>query len=535
MWILYAGGNPQWTILRHNGPYFVEPYQVKNLKVIYNGNELKVDDLTEEKLFNFVKYLETDYINNSTFKRNFWKSIRKSFPDKVTLDELDLTQFIRQYNKEKNEKLAKTKEEKEEIKQLNDEKEASYKIVRIDGAEQKVGNFKIEPPGIFLGRGTHPKIGMWKSRINPEDVTLNLDKDAPIPKPNIKGSKGWKKIIHQRDAIWLATWKDEVTGKNKYVFPSVESLFKAKSDQEKFDLAKKLKSKVGTIRKTYQEDLEHEDIKTRQLATALYFIDNLALRVGGKKDTKEQADTVGVTSLRVEHLTLNDNNIIRLDFLGKDSIRFCKLIPVDTQVYKNLQEFILDKNKKDDLFDKITSSYINDYLKSFMNNLTAKVWRTFKASSTFQKEINKIDLDKFKSQNDNDRLNYLLSMFNQANTQVALLCNHQKGVSKTFNEQINKIKDRIKELKKKKKKYQEKKKKDLVQKVTSKLELLKTKVQTKEKMKNVSLGTSKTNYIDPRIIISFAKKFKIPTDKIFTTTLLKRFEWALDVDETYQF
>lgn len=535
MWILYAGGKPQWSILRHNGPYFPEPYQVRNLKVKYNGSELNVDDLTEEKLFNYVKYLDTDYINNSTFKKNFWKSIKKSFPENISLDDLDLSQFINQYNKEKDERLSKTKEEKEKIKELNDEKEASYKIVRIDGAEQKVGNFKIEPPGIFLGRGSHPKIGMWKPRINPEDVTLNLDKDAPIPKPNIEGSKGWNKIVHQRDAIWLATWKDEVTGKNKYVFPSVESFFKAKSDQEKFDLARKLKNKVATIRNTYQEDLQNEDIKKRQLATALYFIDNLALRVGGKKDTKEQADTVGVTSLRVEHITLNDNNVIRLDFLGKDSIRFCKLIPVESQVYKNLQEFILDKNKKEDLFDKITSSTLNEYLKDFMPKLTAKVWRTFKASSTFQKEINKIDLDKFKSQNDSDRLNYLISMFNQANTQVALLCNHQKGVSKTFDEQINKMKDRIKDLKKKKKKYQDNKKKDLVEKINSKIELLKTKIQTKEKMKNVSLGTSKTNYIDPRIIIAFAKKFEIPLEKIFTSALLKRFDWALEVDKNYKF
>ena len=64
-----------------------------------------------------------------------------------------------------------------------------------------------------------------------------------------------------------------------------------------------------------------ENPKNRQLATALYFIDNLALRVGGSKDTKEEADTVGVTSLRVEHIENLDNNQIKLDFLGKDSVR----------------------------------------------------------------------------------------------------------------------------------------------------------------------------------------------------------------------
>ena len=54
-------------------------------------------------------------------------------------------------------------------------------------------------------------------------------------------------------------------------------------------------------------------------------------------------------------------------------------------------------------------------------------------------------------------------------------------------------------------------------------------------MKNVSLGTSKNNYIDPRIIFSFIKKFDIPPLKLFTEKLLKRFEWANKVDKEYHF
>ena len=38
-------------------------------------------------------------------------------------------------------------------------------------------------------------------------------------------------------------------------------------------------------------------------ATALYFIDKLALRAGNEKDTDETADTVGCCSLRVEHIS----------------------------------------------------------------------------------------------------------------------------------------------------------------------------------------------------------------------------------------
>ena len=54
-------------------------------------------------------------------------------------------------------------------------------------------------------------------------------------------------------------------------------------------------------------------------------------------------------------------------------------------------------------------------------------------------------------------------------------------------------------------------------------------------MKNVSLGTSKNNYIDPRIIFAFIKKFEIPPERIFTESLLKRFEWASIVDKDFRF
>ena len=54
-------------------------------------------------------------------------------------------------------------------------------------------------------------------------------------------------------------------------------------------------------------------------------------------------------------------------------------------------------------------------------------------------------------------------------------------------------------------------------------------------MKNVSLSTSKNNYIDPRIIMAFIKKFDIPIEKIFSKTLITRFQWAFNVNEDYKF
>ena len=533
--LIGAGSKTQWTVLKHNGPMFPPEYEPHKIPVLINGKEIILPIQAEEYATMFARYLGSDYMNSNTFKKNFWKDFKPTLENiqVSSLDEINFTPIKKYLDKEKEKKSEITKEQKNILKEKQQEIEEPYKNCIIDGGQQKVGNFKIEPPGIFIGRGSHPKLGKIKKRIKPEDVSINLDKDAIIPKPNVSGK--WGDIIHDRNVIWLATWKEQITEKNKYIFTSLDSFFKSKSDEDKFDLARQLKRKANSIREKYELDFISDDLKIRQLATALYFIDILALRVGGKKDSKEEADTVGVTSLRVEHITLHEDNIIKLDFLGKDSVRFCKKTHVLSNVYKNIEDFIKDKNKKDELFNLINSSSMNEYLNSFMNGLTAKVWRTYNASLVFQKEIDKIKDDKISKMETDERLNYLISMFNLANTTVALLCNHQKAVNKDSGVLIDKLDNKIKELRKKKAKYKEKKNTTKANKLEIKIKLYRLKKDTKLKMKNVSLSTSKNNYIDPRIIFAFINKFNIPVEKLFTQQLIDRFKWASNVDKDYRF
>lgn len=58
----------------------------------------------------------------------------------------------------------------------NDEIQKEYGFCLMDGHKEKIGNFKIEPPGLFRGRGDHPKQGMLKRRTQPEDVIINCSK-----------------------------------------------------------------------------------------------------------------------------------------------------------------------------------------------------------------------------------------------------------------------------------------------------------------------------------------------------------------------
>lgn len=70
----------------------------------------------------------------------------------------------------------------------------------------QVGNFRVEPPGLFRGRGEHPKMGKLKKRVYPGDITINIGKGEAIPEHPFPGQK-WREIRHDNTVTWLAYWK----------------------------------------------------------------------------------------------------------------------------------------------------------------------------------------------------------------------------------------------------------------------------------------------------------------------------------------
>jgi DNA topoisomerase-1 len=509
-----------WTTLIHNGVYFPPLYVPvpSSVKILYESKPVSLTPEQEEPAYLYAKYIGTEYIQNKKFNKNFFKDWKKILG--VThiikdFEKVDFSQFHDHILKLREQKQNLTKEEKVKIKEAKDQLMESYKNCIVDGVKQPVGNYIVEPPDIFKGRGDHPKNGMLKKRIRPEDITINLSKDAPIPKPNVPGN--WGNIIHERSVIWLASWKEDVTGKMKYVFLGQESEQRMSKDQDKFDLSRKLKKKRKEIRNKYISDLNSSDLKTRQIASAVYLIDRLALRVGNEKG-EDQADTVGVTSLKINNVSIDETCKLELDFLGKDSIRYHNKINIDSQMCKNIREFMQNKSPEDELFDLVNSNILNNYLTSLMKNLTAKVFRTFNSSYLFSKELSKINEKLLPEQK--------ITLYNKANKEVACLCNHKKKVSKNFKEQLSKMDTRIKELSAKPNKT--KKQKD-------QLKLLKEKKKLKKDLRDLSLGTSKINYIDPRITVAFFKKNNLNIEKVFTKTLLRKFKWALEVDKDWKY
>jgi len=248
-----------------------------------------------------------------------------------------------------------------------------------------------------------------------------------------------------------------------------------------------------------------------------------------------------------------------------------------------------------------------------MDGLTAKVFRTYNASKTLQDELHKQEkLSGWKKLTPAE----MVTEYNNANRQVAILCNHQRSVSKAQETQLGNIEEKISTLKKQKSqlkkilkhlnagkderkipcKKDEKKLKEKAEAALTKAKKMKESAKTNEEKiaateadekakemkrdlakvkfeqahlwdkvpskdqvskkikswtdkiakmemdlkhkddnKEVSLGTSKINYMDPRISVAWCKRNEVPIEKIFSKTLRDKFNWAMAVPPDWEF
>ncbi len=60
-------------------------------------------------------------------------------------------------------------------------------------------------------------------------------------------------------------------------------------------------------------------------------------------------------------------------------------------------------------------------------------------------------------------------------------------------------------------------------------------MKNKDENKEVSLGTSKTNYIDPRVTVAWCKRNEVPIEKCFTSQLKSKYRWAMSVGPDWKF
>ncbi|XP_019162797.1 PREDICTED: DNA topoisomerase 1 beta-like [Ipomoea nil] len=549
-----SGEAQKWTTLVHNGVIFPPPYKPHGVKMLYKGQPVDLTPEQEEVATMYAVMLDTEYMSKPKFKENFmndWKKLLGRNHVIQSLEHCDFSPIYDWHQKEKEKKKQMSSEEKKALKEEKLKQEEKYMWAILDGVKEKVGNFRVEPPGLFRGRGEHPKMGKLKKRIRPSDITINIGKDAPIPECPIPG-ESWKEIKHDNTVTWLAFWNDPINPKEfKYVFLAASSTLKGQSDKEKYEKARLLKEHIDRIRAAYTKDFNNKDPVKRQVAVATYLIDKLALRAGNEKDDDE-AETVGCCTLKVENVEPVPPDTLKFDFLGKDSIRYQNDVRVLEPVFKAIQHFRKGKKDGDDLFDMLDTSKLNAHLKELMPGLTAKVFRTFNASITLQLELARLTKGGDVAEKH--------AVYQVANKQVAVICNHQRSVSKTHALQISRLNEKIEEAKSvleelkidlaraKKgkpplKSADGKTKRNLapeslqkkIDEANKKIKKMEKEIQTKEDLKNIALGTSKINYLDPRISVAWCKRNEVPIERIFNKSLMAKFAWAMDVDPDFSF
>jgi len=169
------------------------------------------------------------------------------------------------------------------------------------------------------------------------------------------------------------------------------------------------------------------------IATACYLIDVLGLRVGDEKDPDE-ADTVGATTLRPEHVRLQSDGVAAFRFLGKDSVEWDKKVELPEPVYRNLEQLIANARPRGNgnrdrghpgrnrpqIFPAIGSQEVNAFLSGLLPGLTAKVFRTHHATQLVRSNL----ADASVQPTDPEHEKWQAA--SMANLEAARFCNHTK-------------------------------------------------------------------------------------------------------------
>lgn len=542
----------KWHTLQHNGVAFPPPYQARGLNLTVNGTRFPLNPAQEELVYAWAKKKDTHYVLDPVFQSNFLKDLKKllqEFQNITSIDAIDFSEAFRLIDQEKKireDELDKIRNlPREERRRLaiakRAEKErlkAIYAKAIVDDVEVDIANWLVEPPGLFMGRGQHPLRGRWKPRVEYQDVTLNLGENATIP------PGPWQNIVHDHSSTWLATWTEKLTGKRKYVWLHDSATLRQYNEKEKYDKAQKLGKHISKIeREIINRMLRSSEINQKKIATVCYLIFKLAMRVGDEKDP-EESDTVGASTLRVEHIKFPEkdgHNFIEFNFLGKDSVPWQKTLLVDSRdtrgLYDNLKLFMKDKPLGAQIFDGITSGKVNAFLRIIdpknVPGLTAKVFRTFITTRTVKEALAKPPIRIDEKSSEAQKI-YVAKM---ANLKAAVTCNHKKGIDlknpaskkaiETYENSILKKEETIQKLKRE---IEARKWKTEIQKnrLEQRLEKVQLQLKLQKNTRDYNLGTSLRNYIDPRVMKSWMTYVGLDWKKIYTSTLQRKFEWVED-------
>ena len=477
-------------------------------QLLHNGILIpKQGTLIEEMMLAWTHKLNTPYVKDSVFSKNFWHDFNQviSDADIPYPSDVDWKKLQAILEREKQAKLNWSPEQKKSDRiqrkaaALKNKEHYGYAIV--DGVKTEIANYRAEPAGIFMGRGAHPKRGSWKAAVSAEEVSLNLSPDAPMP-------AGFVNRVWEPDKCYIAKYRDKFSGKIKYIWFNENSMIRQSSDIEKYNKAEALLKNFDKVSTFIEKNLSAKDKRRRQVTTCCWLIENLGLRVGDES-SPDEAETIGSSTLKKEHLSFSKNGrILTLDFLGKDSVHYQNSINVTEQIETNLKEFCISPDGK--LFGDINSTDVNLFLSEAMPNLTAKVFRTALGTSLLQSFLNKHtpkDISGIA-----EYVKVLTAKY--ANLEAAKFLNHRRALPKNFEQALKKKEEKLHHL--------------LAEKKYEQADKLKAEIDFQAKAGNFALNTSLRSYLDPRVFVGWCKQVNLEPNKVYPKTLLKKFSWSIE-------
>jgi DNA topoisomerase IB len=176
----------------------------------------------------------------------------------------------------------------------------------------------------------------------------------------------------------------DAAGRRQYLY---HRLWRERRDQEKFEEMIRFARALPRVRKITARELAQKRItRERVLAGAVRLLDRGFFRIG-TEDYAEQNQTYGLATMEKRHVTLEEDGVLRFDYVAKGGKRRIQSI-VDPEVYELVgalkrrrggPELFAYKNGRG--WVDVRSDDINDYIKEISGEgFSAKDFRTWNAT-----------------------------------------------------------------------------------------------------------------------------------------------------------
>lgn len=446
---------------------------------------------------------------------------------------------------------------KETLKKVSDEKKQRFGTVLINGIEENLQSWIVEPEGIFFGRGESPLNGFWKKATEPEEIVVNSNsKHLPIliaddKESNFNWNVKWEPNSHFAAQYNILVGIPDAEGnikkikatKYKMIQFSANSSVKKEGQFKKYSVASELGKSYEAILQQVEDDFlkarESGKYKNVDTAVAVYMLFKKGIRIGSAEATVN--GTKGLLSLAWgKEINRIDNNL-KFNFYGKDSVKDTSSIETD---FADVIEKVWSNSIKLQTTKSDIKEYVGKIAPSIKESFSPKLCRTAVAAYVMTKALDNVIVKYKLTKESSEALKKLA--FNEANMEVAKQLNHQRGVNKIAaakRAEANKLKKeilkerelKVKELKKKrlaklqtlKDKGASREKinllKEQIKKADEKLAQSKRDLKFKEENGDISSSTSKSAYIDPSIVADFCTKVDLKLEKVYSKSQIQQF------------